>query len=454
MKHRTLLCIALTLTGLANAGSPVKNPKNPVAPVPEENPLSFYGGKLVFDFQEKMRFEIRENNFDFNDSLNSVTDDSWLLQRARLGMKIKPVDWFTFYIQGQSSFEIDSDRPNEPGVLGAEGDDPIDISQAYIQLGTKAMNLTLGRQIFLYGDERLLGPLDWTNLGRTFDAARFHYEGGDWWVDIFAASVVTFDPDRLNGSDFFNNQGVGRDQVLSGIYFSSTGLIDWQVTDLYALHLHESSIAGDTNFMTLGTRMKADPKKLGGWDYDTEMAVQFGEVRDKDLAAFAGHWGIGYNWLKHPWKPRLGIEYNFATGDSDATDGDVNTFQNLFPTNHKFYGYMDVFAWQNIHNPAVSFSVQPTAKLKAQIDYHLFWLVDTGDAWYRANGVTAVRPITPGADNFAGSELDVTLTYKVNKNLSLQAGYSHFFAGDYLSDAGSKASDDADFAYMQVQIDF
>jgi hypothetical protein len=204
--------------------------------------------------------------------------------------------------------------------------------------------------------------------------------------------------------------------------------------------------------MTLGTRMKADPKKLGGWDYDTEMAVQFGEVRDKDLAAFAGHWGLGYNWLSHPWKPRLGIEYNFATGDSNAADGDVDTFQNLFPTNHKFYGYMDVFAWQNIHNPAVSFSVQPTAKLKAQIDYHLFWLVDTGDAWYRANGVTAVRPITPGADSFAGSELDVTLSYKVSKNLSLQAGYSHFFAGDYLKATGAHGN--AQFGYVQVQIDF
>lgn len=460
MKYKHLLCLLMLIAGHAHAGPPEspssKNPKAPVAvaPKPEDNPLSFCGGKLVFDFQEKMRFEYRENNFDFNDSLNSLTDDSWFLQRARLGMKIKPVDWFTFYVQGQSSFEFDSDRPNIPGQLGAEGDDPIDIRQAWMQFGSKAANLTVGRQIFLYGDERILGPLDWTNLGRTFDAARFHYEKTDWWIDVFAASVVTFDPDGLNASDLFDNQGVGRDQILSGAYFSSTALIPWQVTDIYGLELHESSVAGNTDFATLGTRMKADPKKLGGWDYDTEMAVEFGEVKDKDLSAFAGHWGIGYNWLNCPWKPRFGLEYNFATGDGNAADGDVGTFQNLFPTNHKFYGYMDVWAWQNIHNPAVSFSVQPTAKLKAQVDYHLFWLADTSDAWYRANGTTAVRPITPGADSFAGSELDVTLSCKVSKNLALQAGYSHFFAGSYLGDAGSKRSDDADFAYLQMQIDF
>lgn len=460
MKHRHIIGLLLLLSVEARAGTsdPVaaKNPRAPVAiaPKPDANPLSFFDGKIVFDFQEKMRFEYRENNFDFNDSLNSLADDSWLLQRVRLGMKVAPVEWFTFYVQGQSAFEFDSDRPNIPGQLGAEGDDPADIRQAWIQLGGKDMNLTVGRQIFSYGDERILGPLDWNNLGRTFDAARFHYAQTGWWVDVFAASVVTFDPDKLNASDLFDNRGVGRNQVLSGIYFSSTGLIPWQVTDVYGLELHESSAAGGTDFVTLGTRMKADPKKLGGWDYETEMAVQFGDVKDKDLSAFAGHWGIGYNWLKCPWKPRFGIEYNFATGDSNAADGKAGTFQNLYPTNHKFYGYMDAFAWQNIHNPAVSFSVQPTAKLKAQIDYHLFWLATTNDAWYRANGTTAVRPITPGADSFAGSELDVTLAYKVCKNLSLQAGYSRFFAGSYLKDAGTKKSDDADFAYMQVQIDF
>lgn len=31
-----------------------------------DNPLSFFGGKVTFDFQERVRGEIRESNFDFN----------------------------------------------------------------------------------------------------------------------------------------------------------------------------------------------------------------------------------------------------------------------------------------------------------------------------------------------------------------------------------------------------
>ena len=82
----------------------------------------------------------------------------------------------------------------------------------------------------------------------------------------------------------------------------------------------------------------------------------------------------------------------------------------------------------------------------------MFWLANTSDGWYRANGSTLVRPISPSADSYAGSEIDLTVIYKASKNLALQAGYSHFFAGNYLDDTG--AGDDADFFYTQAQIDF
>ena len=133
----------------------------------------------------------------------------------------------------------------------------------------------------------------------------------------------------------------------------------------------------------------------------------------------------------------------------------METFQNLFPTTHKFYGYMDVFAWQNIHNPVASLKMQPCKTVTVQLDYHGFWLASTDDVWYRSNGVTAVRPLTPAAraaDSFAGSELDLTVVWSVRKELAIQAGYSHFFAGDYLADTG--ASDDANFAYVQATLAF
>ena len=53
---------------------------------------------------------------------------------------------------------------------------------------------------------------------------------------------------------------------------------------------------------------------------------------------------------------------------------------------------------------------------------------------------------------FAGTEVDTLLTYTVSKNCILTAGYSHFFAGDYLDDTGS--GDDADFFYLMSGLKF
>ncbi len=443
----------LSLAAASGVSTLVAGPAAPVAPLPppvDANPLSFFEGKLVLDFQERMRFEYRENNYDFNNSVDALTDDSWLLQRFRIGAKWSPLPWLSLYAQAQDTREFNSDRPNIIGTMGAEGNDRFDLRQGYIRLGDpKAISLTVGRQSMLYGDERLIGPLDWLNQGRTFDAVKFRYETKGWWVDAFASSVVTFRDHQFNQSDWLSDSDL-RDQTFSGIYFSTT-MWGPQTTDLYALHLHEEN-GGDTDFFTFGTRVKADVKKTGGLDYEAELAVQTGEVKGRDLSAWAVHAGIGYVWLQHPWKPRVFVEYNYGTGDENAADGDSETFQNLFPTNHKFYGYMDFFSWQNVHNPSISFSVSPAKDITLRADGHLFWLADTSDAWYRANGVTMVRPINSAANSYVGAEIDLTATWKPKKWLAVQAGYSHFFAGDYPEATG--ASDDADFAYTSVTIDF
>ena len=490
-KSGALLAAALLTGGLAPsfAGDTVAKPV--AVKAPDSNPLSFADGLFTFDVQERVRWEIRENNYDFNANIRALTDDNWLLNRFRIGLAIKPTDWLKIYAQTQDSREYLSDRQDFPNVLGAEGDDAFDLRQGYLEFGNaKAFPLTLkiGRQILSYGDERLIGASDWTNLGRTFDAVKLRWEQPKWWVEGFASTVVIPTRGKYNQSDFVNGTETDRGQVFSGLYFSTTA-IPVQTTDVYALYLHENTnpkyqplAIGDTNFATLGFRVKSKPgvfhhapapapdgksvadgkstpppppaPKPLGFDYDGEFAFQAGELRGLDLSAFAVHAGLGYT-FEVPWMPRIGLEYNYATGDNHPGDATIETFQNLFPTNHRFYGYMDTFSWQNMHNPAISVKIAPTKKLTAQLDYHGFWLATNEDVWYRANGTTSVRPLTPlarNADKFAGSELDFTVTYKPIKQLALQAGYSHFFAGSYLKDTG--AHDDADFGYVQATIEF
>jgi hypothetical protein len=450
--------LPLLLTSAALAGTPASQP----APASPPDALALLDGRLTLDLQERLRFEARENNFDFNSAVNSPQDASWLLQRFRLGLGYSLTPWLKLYAQGQDVREIGGSRPNEIGVFAAEGDDVFDVLKAFAQVGDaqKGASATIGRQFLSYGDQRLVGPLEWLNTARSFDAVKLRWADNAWSLDLFTSSPVTFKDHEWNKSQIFDAQ-TADDTIFSGAYLSTRWLPFNATTDFYLFHKCDNGnnafgpSLGDTRFVTLGTLWKGDPKKLGGWDYEAEMAFQKGDVNGRTLTAFAGHWGLGYTWLQHPWKPRLGLQYNWSPGDSDSADRELGTFQNLYPTNHLFYGFMDTTGWVNVRNPQFNFSIQPTAKLRLTLDYHLYWNDDNNDAWRRVNGVTPVRPVNASArsaSNFRGQEIDLTAHCKLKTHVALLAGYSVFFAGDYLADTG--ASDNAHFGYLQLQIDF
>jgi hypothetical protein len=51
-----------------------------------------------------------------------------------------------------------------------------------------------------------------------------------------------------------------------------------------------------------------------------------------------------------------------------------------------------------------------------------------------------------------GSEVDLTVSWKLCKHVTLSGGYDHFFDGKYAKASG--ASSDADFAYAMLTITF
>lgn len=397
-----------------------------------------------FTWENMNRLEVRENTFDFDDSIDSINDDAFLLNRFRIGILAQPSDWLQFYVQGQDSRELGSKRPDIPGQLGAEGDDPFDLRQCYVQLGdpTSSYSLKVGRQVLLYGDQRLVGPLEWTALSRTFDAVKLHWAGENgMWVDAFVSSVVVAEDGDFNESS--------EDSLFSGVY-GHMNLTPRDESEAYILHKYDQDREED--FFTVGTRFKSRPKAYGNWDYEAELVYQQGDANSLDLQAYAIYGEVGYTFSEIKATPRISLEYSFGSGDDDASDGDWGSFQNLYPTNHLHYGFMDAFSWSNMHDVCLHLSAKPTPKWLFGADIHAFWLADTADSWKRANNTTAVRPINASADSFAGMELDLLCSYKINDAVSITLSYIHFFAGDYLDDTG--AGDDADFGFLATQWTF
>jgi len=179
---------------------------------------------------------------------------------------------------------------------------------------------------------------------------------------------------------------------------------------------------------------------------------------------------------------RVGLGYDYASGDKNPKDGSSQTFQNLFPSNHENTGYMDEFAWSNLHCARFSLSANPTKSLKLSADFRAFWLAETTDYWYTSTGNgNTLRTTTPSttvttsktgartvktttkagtdvrtlnASNFAGTEIDLAAKWTVNKHLSFLVGYSRFFAGSYLQQTGGSAGSDGNFGYAQVTLKF
>jgi hypothetical protein len=63
------------------------------------------------------------------------------------------------------------------------------------------------------------------------------------------------------------------------------------------------------------------------------------------------------------------VEYNYASGDSDSTDGHRGTFDQLYPTGHDKYGLADQVGRKNIRNARGGVDLKPTTKWQIRTRY-------------------------------------------------------------------------------------
>jgi hypothetical protein len=83
--------------------------------------------------------------------------------------------------------------------------------------------------------------------------------------------------------------------------------------------------------------------------------------------------------------------------------------------------------------------------------YRQFWRENDQGAVYTSSG-SILR--TSGASDAGaiGGEVDVQLSWQINRCLSSYAGYCHFFHGEFISETGPH--NDIDFAYSAVTLTF
>lgn len=305
------------------------------------------------------------------------------------------------------------------------------------KIGGEPLSVELGRFVMHYGDQRIIGHLEWVDQGRTYDGLRLHYQPERWWLDLFAVRVRETTPPVTDD-----------DQWMAGLY-GGRGCVE-----AYALLFSDDKPAmgellmDGTRFVTLGARLHRTP---GPWDYTGEVTVQTGEVRGDDLDAVGVALKGGYTFAEAEWRPRVGLEVDLATGDDNPADGRQKGLQTLFPTNHGHYGFADLVGWNNLLDLRLTASARPCDSLTVTLDFHHFRRLEERGPWVNAAGAL-IRPGLAGSDRHLGDEIDLTFTWKPRKGLSLLFGYSLFLPGGFVAAGGSDPV--AHFVYLQTSVGF
>jgi len=363
-------------------------------------------------------------------SVVSNVSDDYYLSRIRLDVGIKPTDWLRFFAEAQDARVAGYNKSPAPNSIY----NPIDLRQGYVELshaGEIDVTARVGRQELIFGGERLVGASNW-GISRTFDAADVTLRRGRAKLDLFGGSVVLIDPTQ------FDQHKPG--EHLYGAYGSVKSILPGMDVEPYLLFKQallvtdETGGIGDALIVTPGVRVIGKgPARL---DYTTEIAVQRGSYSADRVSGLAGSYVVGWTVNDSSLKPRFSAEFNHASGDPNSKDGVRETFDQLYPTNHSYYGIADQMGWKNMRNPRVGFDSQVTKKLKVRTDFNEFYLATTQDGLYNSSGTRIVLN-RKAASRHVGSELDLYGLYKLSKIWQIGAGYGHIFPGEYLKECNA-----------------
>jgi hypothetical protein len=374
-------------------------------------------------------YRMRAEGFD-GGSFKPDTSDAYVLSRLRLNMRVAPTYWMRFQFQAQDAQA--GGRNVKPDVAPFE--DTIDMRQAYVEFAkaeAPGVILRVGRQELVFGEQRLIGHLNWTNTARSFDAAKLTLQHGNYKVDAFAASVVNLREATANKSSGGND--------LHGIYGSIAKIVPNGTLEPYVLWRlargtrTETGLPGKTDRKVYGARFFG--KMPANFDYSIEVVGQAGSVGSDNIRAAAAHATLGYTVAALKKKPRLVAEYNFASGDKTAGDGKQGTFDQLYPTGHDKLGLSDQVGWKNIHDIRSGIEYKWTPKITVLGFYHSWWLVSPKDALYNAAGAAVVKVAAGTAGRHVGQEASAQMTYAFNATTSIGAGYANVFPGTFLKNA-------------------
>lgn len=327
----------------------------------------------------------------------------------------------------------------------------------------------LGRQTLDLGSRRLVARNAFRNTVNAFTGALWQWElqqGPTVRAFYFlphhrlpSDAPSLLDNEIQYDEESFDVQFWGLHTQWKGLPLGGTGELYF-----FGLHEHDSVDLPTRNreLYTPGLRFSRAPSK-GGWDYDVESVVQFGQARNStaatdrtDLDHFAHfhHAEVGYT-VEFAWSPRGALVFDYASGDHSPSDQESNRFDTLFGArrfDHGPTGIYGAFARSNIRSPGYSLGIRPASSVEAEFKHRLYWLASDRDGWT----TSGVRDAAGASSSFVGHQVEAMIRWDILPgNLRLEAGLAHLFAGGFVEDAPNATHrGDSTYGYASFEVRF
>jgi hypothetical protein len=370
----------------------------------------------------------------------SAAADGYLIQRANVHADLRLGQYVQVFGQlvDARAFQKKSIAPPDKNKL--------DVEQLFMTVAVPtadgAIKVRAGRQEMAFDLQRFIAVRDGPNMRQAFDGVWADWEHGPWRLIGYVTQPV-----QNRGVDTFDDYSNGH-LTLNGIRLERQGLGPGDLSGYYSRYRRDGArfldAQGDERRDVYDVRYNG---KTGNADWDVEGMVQNGRVGAKRVSSWALGSIAGYTFAASSWTPRVGVQFDMASGDKHAGDGKLGTFNPLF-ANGYYFSLAGLTGYSNLIHLKPSLTVKPVKALSVTTALGLQWRQTTGDAVYVQSMAGVPRTAGQGS-RWTGAYAQLRTDWIVSPNVTASLEAVHFQAGDSLRAAGGGSAN-----YLGMELKF
>lgn len=378
----------------------------------------------------------RDNYWSYYDNYYGDASESWYTQQVFVNVEAELTDGVGAFIQLANERDWDGIGRGS----GNRASDIVSLEQAYIELADMwgyPLTARLGRQNFKVGEGFLTGDYyNWYRRGsesnlsygkdarRAGDMLRFTYEWEDWTWDLVTVKLE-------ENSNAYDDD---RDLYILNANYQWADYGDFDV-GLYYLR-EEWGTEDNVRLWSFSIRGQVEVPDVPGLVVKGEIVPQWGDYdmgNNEDASGIGGYLGVWY-WFDNDWKPYIGADYIYMSGDEDDGDDEYEAFVPL--AEDETYGVIAETAaywnWNELSNNGwyefTNLKIIHLGGGFSLIDYPVSFALDLYD--YTIEEIDA----TSWDDDDLGQEYDLRVTYDYTEDVQLGLCVAWFEPGDAIEE--------------------